>query len=88
MLKLSADERKVLLGGAPLAKNLEGDPTKEVVVFGAIWINAPIAKYVAAVQDIENFEKGRAFARPGRSASPPAPRTSRTWCCPPMTWRT
>jgi len=61
VLKLSAQDRKVLLAGAPLAKSLEADPGKEVAVFGAIWIAAPIATYVAAIQDIENFEKGESF---------------------------
>jgi hypothetical protein len=71
VLKLSAGERKILLSGAPLAKNLEADPGKEVAVFGAIWINAPIAKYIAALQDIENFEKGPGF-RATRKVSEPA----------------
>lgn len=71
VLKLGAGERKVLLGGAPLAKNLDADPGKEVAVFGAIWINAPIAKYIAALQDIENFEKGPGF-RATRKVSEPA----------------
>ena len=61
VLKLTADERRVLLSGAPLAKNLEADPSKEVAIFGAIWVAAPIAAYVAALQDIENFEKGARF---------------------------
>ena len=70
-LKLSAQERKVLLAGAPLAKNLEADPGKEVAVFGAIWIAAPVAAYVAAVRDIENFEKGASF-RVTKKVSEPA----------------
>lgn len=60
-LKLSADERKLLLAGAPLAKTMAVDPGKEVAVFGAVWINVPIAKYLAALEDIENFEKGGGF---------------------------
>jgi hypothetical protein len=71
VLKLSAQERKVLLAGAPLARNLEADPAKEVAVFGAIWIAAPIATYVAALQDIENFEKGASF-RATKKVSEPA----------------
>lgn len=71
VLKLTAAERKLLLDGAPLAKNLEADPAKEVALFGAIWINAPIAKYVAALQDIENFEKGAGF-RATKKVSDPA----------------
>ena len=71
VLKLSAQERKVLLAGAPLAKNLDADPGKEVAIFGAIWIAAPIATYVAAVRDIENFEKGDSF-RVTKKVSEPA----------------
>ena len=70
-LKLSAQERTVLLAGAPLAKNLDADPGKEVAVFGAIWIAAPVAAYVAAVRDIENFEKGASF-RVTKKVSEPA----------------
>ena len=70
-LKLSAQERKVLLAGAPLARNLDADPGKEVAVFGAIWIAAPVAAYVAAVRDIENFEKGANF-RVTKKVSEPA----------------
>ena len=61
VLKLTSAEQKALLGGAPLAKNLEADPAKEVAVFGAIWIGAPVAKYIAALQDIEHFETGGGF---------------------------
>jgi hypothetical protein len=71
VLKLSAEERQLLLRGAPLAKNLETDPAKEVAVFGGIWIVAPIAKYIAALQDIENFEKGPGF-RATKKISEPA----------------
>ena len=71
VLKLTAEERNVLLAGSPLARNLEADPAKEVSVFGAIWIGAPIAKYIAALQDIENFEKGPGF-RATKKVSEPA----------------
>ena len=71
VLKLSVQERKVLLAGAPLAKNLDADPGKEVAVFGAIWIAAPVAAYVAAARDIENFEKGASF-RVTKKVSEPA----------------
>jgi hypothetical protein len=54
-------ERRRLLEGAPIAKLLGADQSKEVAVFGAIWINAPIRRYVEAVQDIENFERGGGF---------------------------
>jgi hypothetical protein len=69
-LKLSTTERSMLLGGSPLAKNLEADPAKEVAVFGAIWIEAPVAKYIAVLQDIENFEKGGGFRVTKRVSEP------------------
>jgi hypothetical protein len=61
ILKLTPDERTRLQAGAPVARNIDADPSKEVAIFGAIWIAAPAAKYVAALQDIENFEKGEGF---------------------------
>ena len=60
-VKLTADERKRLTGGAPITKLLDVDGSKEVAVFGAVWINAPIRRYVEAVKDIENFEQGGGF---------------------------
>jgi hypothetical protein len=70
VLKLSAEEQKTLLSGAPLAKNLDGDPSKEVGVFGAVWINARIPQYLALLQDIENFEKGPGFRVTKRVSEP------------------
>jgi hypothetical protein len=71
VLKLSPLERQTLLAGKPLAKTLDADPAKEVSVFGAIWIAAPAAEYVAALKDIENFEKGGGF-RATKKVSEPA----------------
>jgi hypothetical protein len=69
-LKLTAAERATLLSGKPLAKNLEADPGKEVAVFGAVWISASPAKYVAALEDIENFEKGAGFLATKKVSEP------------------
>jgi hypothetical protein len=55
----------------PWTRNIDADPSKEVALFGAIWIGAPVAKYVAALQDIENFEKGAGF-RATKKISEPA----------------
>jgi hypothetical protein len=54
-----------------LTRLLDADATKELAVFGAIWINAPIAKYLEAVKDIENFERGRRFKITRRINTPP-----------------
>ena len=61
VLKLSAEDRQTLQSGEPLTKELEADPAKEVALFGAIWIAAPPARYVAALNDIEKFESGGGF---------------------------
>jgi len=57
----TAAQRKALLSGFPLTKLLPSDPSKEVFVFGAIWINAPAEDYVKRVKNIEDFEKGSGF---------------------------
>jgi hypothetical protein len=50
---------------------MDADPASEVAVFGAVWVNAPIAPYVAAVRDIEQFEKGENFRVTKKISSPP-----------------
>jgi len=70
-VKLTPDEQTQLLAGQPVTQLLDTDPSKEVAVFGAIWIKAPIARYVAAVKDIENFEKGDSFLVTKRISSTP-----------------
>jgi hypothetical protein len=57
----SAAERTRLLSGDPLTKMLPSDASKEVAVFGAIWINALPSNYVNRVKEIESFERGGAF---------------------------
>jgi hypothetical protein len=70
-VRLSGDEQQRLVKGAPVTKLLEADESAEVAVFGAIWINAPVARYVEAVKDIENFERGGGFAVTKRISAPP-----------------
>lgn len=60
-VRLEADARAKLLAGQPVTKLLDSDPAKEVAVFGAVWVDAPIDKYLAAVRDIERFESGGSF---------------------------
>jgi len=64
-------DRMELMGGAPITKLLDGDESKEVAVFGAIWIDAPIARYVELVKDIETFERGGGFKVTRRISTPP-----------------
>ncbi len=69
---LSSSEKQSLVSGAPVTKLLEGvDASKEVAVFGAVWINAAPSSYVARVQDIEHFERGGAFKITKRISDPP-----------------
>src|SRR5688500_900664 len=58
---LTATERQQLRDGRPVTRLLDGDANAEVALFGAIWINAAPQRYVQAVRDIENFERGDSF---------------------------
>lgn len=71
VVRLSAAERQRLAKGEPVTKLLEAEASKEVAVFGAIWIDAPMRRYVEAVSDIESFEKGSGFTVTKRISSPP-----------------
>ncbi|MEW6366171.1 MAG: hypothetical protein AB1714_16210 [Acidobacteriota bacterium] len=64
-------EYQLLRDGGPITKLLDSDPSVETVAFGAVWINAPISRYVEAIRDIENFEIGGGFKVTKRISSPP-----------------
>ena len=68
---LTVEEQQQLASGQPVTKLLDGDASKEVAVFGAVWINAPIRRYADAVRDIENFERGGGFKITKQISSPP-----------------
>ena len=70
-VKLTADEYTQLLAGQPVTQLLETDPAKEVAIFGAVWVKAPIARYLSAVKDIESLEKGDNFLVTKRISNPP-----------------
>src|SRR5262245_4301445 len=70
-VKLTAAEEARLQKGEPITRLLEADPSREVAVFGAIWVAAPMARYVTAVRDIEKFEKGDNFLVTRKISSPP-----------------
>ena len=70
-VKLSDEERKQLLAGQPVTQHLEADASKEVAIFGAVWVNAPMARYLVAVKDIESFERGGNFLMTKRISDPP-----------------
>lgn len=65
-------ERNRLHEGGPVTKLLEADPGKEVAVFGAVWIDAPMGRYVEAVKDVERWERGPSFVVTKRLGTPPA----------------
>jgi hypothetical protein len=64
-------EREALLGGNPLVKLLDADPSKEIAVLGAVWVNASPRLYVEQVKNIEQFERGGAFRITKRISDPP-----------------
>ena len=70
-VKLTSEEQTRLLAGEPVTRLLDADPSKEVAIFGAVWVNAPIARYVSAVSDIESFETGDNFLVTKRISNPP-----------------
>jgi hypothetical protein len=70
-VKLPAADRSQLLSGSPVTQMMESNPSNEVAVFGAVWVSAPIARYVAAVNDIEQMEKGENFRVTKKISSPP-----------------
>jgi len=70
-VKLTADKQKQLLAGQPVTQILETDPANEVAIFGAVWVNAPVPRYLTAVKDIESFEKGDSFLVTKRISDPP-----------------
>lgn len=68
---LSRSERKLLVSGQPVTKLLDADGSKEVAVLGAVWIEAPIGRYVEAVKNIDTFETGGGFKVTRRVSAPP-----------------
>ena len=70
-VKLTSEQRKQLLAGQPVTRMLDTDPSHEVAVLGAVWVASPPARYLAAVKDIEQFEKGENFIATKKVSSPP-----------------
>ena len=70
-VRLAADDRNRLIAGEPVRKLLDGDDSKEIGIFGSIWIAVPIRRYVEAVKDIERLESGHGFRVTKRISNPP-----------------
>jgi hypothetical protein len=68
---LTPDDRRQLLAGMAIARPLPADGSKELAVFGAAWINAPVERYIQRLTDIEQFERGGRFKLTKRISSPP-----------------
>lgn len=66
-------EREALVAGNPLITLLDADPSREIAVLGAVWVNAPSRLYVEQVKNIEQFERGGAFRITKRISDPPSP---------------
>ena len=73
VVKVPPDFRAQLMAGQPVTRMLDADPSREVAVFGAVWVAAPASGYVAAVRNIEQFEKGENFRITKKISSPPRP---------------
>lgn len=71
LITFSPGEIQRLKDGQPISKLLDTDPALEVAVLGVVWIAAPTSKYIQAMQDIEQFEKGGGFLVSKRISDPP-----------------
>jgi hypothetical protein len=69
--RVTASDRRVLLGGQPVVKLLDAEPDREVAVLGAVWVQAPAARYVERLKEVEEFERGGASRRVTRISDPP-----------------
>ena len=49
-VRLTAAQHAQLAQGQPVTQALEADPSKEVSVFGLVWIKAPISRYLDQVE--------------------------------------
>jgi hypothetical protein len=70
-VNLPPDEYKRLLAGEAVTQLLPADASKEVAIFGAVWIDAPISAYIKAVRNIEQLEKGASFLVTKKISDPP-----------------
>ena len=69
--RLTDEQRRNLDEGKPVSRLLDADPSTEVAIFGAVWIASSMQRYVRAIADIENFEKGGIVRLTRRISTPP-----------------
>jgi hypothetical protein len=70
-VKLTAEQRRQLLAGGGIAQLLDVTHGSEIRVVGAIWVAAPVRRYLELLNDIERFERGRGFPITKRISAPP-----------------
>ena len=68
---LSQEQIADIRNGQAVAKNLESRVPDEIFVFGAIYINADLEKYVSFAADIDRLRKLSEFLAIGTFSSPP-----------------
>ena len=68
---LRAAQLAALKRGEPVAVQLSGSVDREIVVGGAVRIQAPVERTVALVRDIERLESGPSFLHTRRLSEPP-----------------
>jgi len=82
LVRLQLDERSALRNGAPITRLLPTDQGKDIGVLGAVWVAAPIRRYVDAVSDIERLKSGPGFRVVKRLSDPPALSDFSQWQLP------
>ena len=71
-VKLTAAEQAQLQQGQPVTRLLDdADPAREVSIFGIVWISAPMTRYLDALRNIEQFERGENFMVTKKISTPP-----------------
>src|SRR5689334_10470251 len=70
-VRLTAIERDRLMRSEVITRLLPADESKEVAILGAVWINAPMHRYIEAVTNIESFETGAGFKVTKKISTPP-----------------
>jgi hypothetical protein len=71
--KFTAEQRAKVQAGEAVTQMLDADANSEVAILGVVWIGAPVEHYLAAVRDIEQFERGGNFLVTKRISTPPRP---------------
>ena len=69
--KLAPALREEMMKGQPVTAALDSDQPHEVTILGAVWVTAPLDRYLEEVHDIEQFERGDNFRITKQISSPP-----------------